>query len=99
MPRPVLSLTAHHRDGLLLEVNVLPCESAGLPNSKSGVAGDPDGQKRRMLILFHIVRQALVPLAGDRGNGQPILSVLVAWPAEVTTGAYVALTIHIIVPY
>ena len=62
--------------GLLFEVNVLPCEGADLADPKPGVVGDLDGQERRILFLFQIVRQSLVLLVGDRGDGQPVLAVL-----------------------
>lgn len=75
--RPVVAHTAPHRDGLLFQVNVLPCESADLADPKPGVVGDLDGQESRILFLFQIVRQRLVLLKGDRWDGQPVLAVLI----------------------
>lgn len=37
VPCPVVAHTAPHRDGLLLEVNVLPCEGADLADPKPGL--------------------------------------------------------------
>ena len=45
VPRPVVAHTAPHCNGLLLEVDVLPCESADLADSKPGVVSDLDGQE------------------------------------------------------
>lgn len=49
VPCPVVAHTAPHRDGLLLEVNVLPCEGADLADPKPGIVGDLNGQERRVM--------------------------------------------------
>ena len=62
MPYPIVAHTAPHRDDMLLEVDVLSCESADLADPKPGVVGDLGGQERRILFLFQIVRQHLAAL-------------------------------------
>ena len=77
VPCPVVAHTAPHRDGLLLEVNVLPCEGADLADPKPGIVGDLNGQERRVILLFQIVRQGLELIIGNRRDCQPVLAVLI----------------------
>lgn len=52
VPRPVVAHTAPHRDGLILEVNILPSEGADFADPKPGVVSDLDGRSAGLSFFF-----------------------------------------------
>ena len=71
MPCPIVAHTAAGRQALFFQINVLPCQRTDLTNPKPGVIGDPDRKKRRIVLGFQKIGQALILLISGAVEAAP----------------------------